>query len=303
MGQYTASFSVHTHIIRLKRIKINMLHHVKALEQRSNKERVDYVKELLTKRGIQYERQPFRLRLLKGENIIVTDFCKSNSKNQFLLTAHINKSFFSPGANDNASGVSVLLKVAERLKSLQLFDNTSIKIIFFDHEDGLAFVDGSTYYAKNTDISLINFVFNLDMVGMGNCVALSPEIKTNANHYIAQLLKIFTQRKILFFTYNLPPVFMEDHIPFMKRGIASTSLNLFPKKDLEYLKKIVSSSVLAMVKDYLSLRFNQTSYPMTTMRHRHSDKDVSEFISEDSLELCESIVMDLIQYHIETLRK
>ena len=42
---------------------------------------------------------------------------------------------------------------------------------------------------------------------------------------------------------------------------------------------------------------------MITMRHRHSDKDVSEFISEDSLELCESIVMDLIQYHIETLRK
>ncbi|MDA1317330.1 MAG: M28 family peptidase [bacterium] len=278
-----------------------MLHHVKALEQRSNKERVHYVKELLTKRGIQYECQPFRLRLLKGENIIVTDFCKSNSKNQLLITAHTNKSFSSPGANDNASGVSVLLKIAERLKNDKLFDNTSIKIIFFDHEDGLAFVDGSTYYAKNTDLSLVNFVFNLDMVGMGNSIAISPEIQTNGNSYTSQLLKILSHRKLEHYTYNLPPVFVEDHIPFMKRGVPSVSLNLFPKKDMEYLKKIVTSSALAMAKDYLSLRFNQTSYPMITMRHRHSDTDISEFISEDSLELCESIVMDLIHYHIKTL--
>jgi len=83
-----------------------MLHHIKELEKRANQRRVEYVEEILTNKGISFKTQPFRVRLQQGKNIIVDHFSQSKDKNQLVLTAHTNKFFSSPGANDNASGVA-----------------------------------------------------------------------------------------------------------------------------------------------------------------------------------------------------
>ncbi len=274
-----------------------MLSHIKALETRTNKERVEYVKNVLKEKSIQYESQPFRLRLLKGENVIVTQYCTPNARNQFLITAHTNKYFTSPGANDNASGVSILLKIAENLRVKNVSENAGIKIVFFDHEDGLAWLDGSTYFVKNVDLSKVSFVLNIDMVGTGSAATISPRLAKEADKYTAYLLNFLDKQKIRYFSFDLPPIFCEDHVPFMKR-VPAISLNLLPESDLDYLMHLLRAPLLSQIKAWLLLRFNRKNHPMFIMKHRHNELDTSEFIQNESLCLCEKIIMNLVDYQI-----
>jgi len=67
------------------------------------------------------------------------------------------------GADDNASGVGVMLKLAEKLKD-SLTGSNYIFIAFSGEEMGLL---GSNYFAKNPtiDLSKANYMINMDMVG------------------------------------------------------------------------------------------------------------------------------------------
>lgn len=67
------------------------------------------------------------------------------------------------GADDNASGVAVTLKLAEQLRDS--LPNSNILILLFSGEEmGLL---GSNYFSKNPSIDLekVDFMVNLDMVG------------------------------------------------------------------------------------------------------------------------------------------
>lgn len=67
------------------------------------------------------------------------------------------------GADDNASGVAMLLKLADTLKTVNV-QNNYLFIAFSGEEMGLL---GSNYFAKNPtiDLSKVNFMLNMDMVG------------------------------------------------------------------------------------------------------------------------------------------
>ena len=68
------------------------------------------------------------------------------------------------GADDNASGIAVMLYLAKRLKSKEFEHNNYLFIAFSGEEKGLW---GSNYWTKNSTYSLdkINYMINLDMVG------------------------------------------------------------------------------------------------------------------------------------------
>jgi len=67
------------------------------------------------------------------------------------------------GADDNASGIAVMLKLAEKLK-IENTNNNYLFIAFSGEEMGLL---GSNYFTKNPTIPIenMNFMLNLDMVG------------------------------------------------------------------------------------------------------------------------------------------
>lgn len=72
------------------------------------------------------------------------------------------------GADDNASGIAAMLKIALELKqSASAKKNNYLFIAFSGEEKGLF---GSKYYANNPTIDLktVNFMFNMDMVGRLN---------------------------------------------------------------------------------------------------------------------------------------
>ncbi len=68
------------------------------------------------------------------------------------------------GADDNASGVAVLLQLADSLKTKAYKGNNYLFIAFSGEEMGLL---GSNYFVKNPTINLskANYMINMDMVG------------------------------------------------------------------------------------------------------------------------------------------
>ena len=68
------------------------------------------------------------------------------------------------GADDNASGVALLLLLAEELQEDEFKNSNFLFIAFSGEEKGLL---GSNYFAKNPliDLNKVNYMFNFDMVG------------------------------------------------------------------------------------------------------------------------------------------
>ncbi len=89
-----------------------------------------------------------------------------------VFTAHydhlgaMGKNTYFPGANDNASGVSVLLNLAKYYKSHP--SKYSVAFIFFSGEE--AGLLGSKYYTEHPifKLSTIKFLTNLDLLGTGS---------------------------------------------------------------------------------------------------------------------------------------
>ncbi len=81
---------------------------------------------------------------------------------------HAGERTIHNGADDNASGVAVLLNLAYKLFNNNVIEkNNFIFIAFSGEEKGLW---GSNFYVKNATVSLsdINFMFNMDMIGRLN---------------------------------------------------------------------------------------------------------------------------------------
>lgn len=78
---------------------------------------------------------------------------------------HAGEDEIHNGADDNASGVSILLQLARDLINNQMAVNQNYLFIAFSGEEkGLW---GSNYFCKNPtiDLSTVNFMINMDMVG------------------------------------------------------------------------------------------------------------------------------------------
>ena len=114
--------------------------------------------------------------LQKGFNVI--GFCNNNKDKTIIIGAHYDhiglgesgslhdgERQIHNGADDNASGVSILLNLVDELCENQLYNY--LFIAFSGEEEGLL---GSSYFAKNPTIDLnkVKFMLNFDMVGRLN---------------------------------------------------------------------------------------------------------------------------------------
>ena len=129
-----------------------------------------------TEFGYSPERQDFQVRIgplrRRSSNIILE--LPGQGEGVVILGAHYDTVRNSVGANDNASGVSVLLTLAERLaqppwssQMVSVFPFTLRFIAFGSEETGL---DGSGHYVRqlpNEELDDIRVMINLDSVGSG----------------------------------------------------------------------------------------------------------------------------------------
>jgi aminopeptidase YwaD len=106
-----------------------------------------------------------------ARNVIAFVPAKRKSKKYFVFTAHydhlgrMGKDTYFPGGNDNASGTSLLIELANYYKENPA--NVNIVFIAFSGEEvGLL---GSKYYTQHPffDMKKIAFLFNIDIMGSG----------------------------------------------------------------------------------------------------------------------------------------
>jgi aminopeptidase YwaD len=146
----------------------------------------------------------------------------SKSDSTIVISAHydhlgrMGQSVYFPGANDNASGVSMLLNLAKAIQAKPIKYNV-VFILFAGEEIGLL---GSKYFTENPllDLSKIKFLVNLDLNGTGDegaTVVNSTVFKAQFN-----LLKaINDQQKLLPQLKTRGKAANSDHYWFSEKGV------------------------------------------------------------------------------------
>ncbi|MFN4180010.1 MAG: M28 family peptidase [Armatimonadota bacterium] len=197
----------------------------------------DFIAQKLQEAGAQVLRQKFfvtyRGKTYQMANII--GIVKGKSERKVLLCAHYdtrpvadqdpnpaNRDKPIPGANDGASGVAVLLEIAQVLKNYQ--PPRTVVLVFFDGEDlgdiedgGMFF--GSKHFARNLTVDGINLKAEkgvlLDMVG-------DRDFKSNDEWYsrlyalqvISELIQAAQRLGYARYFFQPPTLtILDDHVP------------------------------------------------------------------------------------------
>jgi hypothetical protein len=99
----------------------------------------------------------------KSSNIVGTLGAKPGGR-EIIVSAH-HDSFRGPGANDNATGVAVMLELARYFNSLKVPPTVSMRFIALGGEE-FGFLGSKAYLGKHqTDLQKCELLFNIDQVG------------------------------------------------------------------------------------------------------------------------------------------
>lgn len=160
----------------------------------------------------------------KARNVMGTVMAKGASKEWLVITAHydhlgmMGPDVLFPGANDNASGVSMLLTLAEEIKKKPLRKNV-LFICFAGEEAGL---QGSTWCVKDRPIDLaqIRLLINLDLNGTGE-EGITVVNATAQQEVYDALVAVNTRTPRLAQVKARGPACNSDHCPFAEKGVPS----------------------------------------------------------------------------------
>jgi Zn-dependent M28 family amino/carboxypeptidase len=101
---------------------------------------------------------------LQSANVIATLQPKPDTENEIIVSAHVD-SYNGPGADDNASGVAVLLDLAEYFNRKKKELTCRLKFVALGSEE-IGLLGSKAYVAKHSEeLENCELVFNIDTVG------------------------------------------------------------------------------------------------------------------------------------------
>jgi aminopeptidase YwaD len=153
----------------------------------------------------------------EGENIVARK--GTDPTKRIVVTAHIDAKKGSPGAIDNATGVVVLLLLAEHLRNYQ--GHPTVEIVAFNGEDYYAVPGQMLYLRKNQDC-LGEILLNINIDGVGyregpstfSFFDLPAEIRETADIVLRDYDGIIKGA----------PWFQGDHSIFVQQGIPALAV-------------------------------------------------------------------------------
>lgn len=208
-----------------------MLGNVRGISKIHVEERRKALENILMKNNIEYKIQNEKIGNHFVSNIIVS-FNSAIDIPKLVIGAHYDNIEGSCGANDNGSGVSILIEVAKYLKINRV--GIPIDIVFFDREE---YEDrGSEQYIISTKIENISAMINIDTCGFGDIMLIGPE----------KNLEIMKEKKILS-EELLDKEYIEiikrtpgsDDRSFENKGILNISIGVVPKSDVAIIQKLI----------------------------------------------------------------
>jgi aminopeptidase YwaD len=271
--------------------------YVKALENKDSQARGEQIITALAQLGIEPTLQKRRWPRIRN---IIVDFTTEPDAQQILFTAHYDAVKGSPGANDNASGVAVLLGLCHELWHRKV----PVKIVFFDREEawfrtpvirlGLL---GSLFYVLKNNMRNISAVFNLEFCGLGESLGIWPirdrQVELPA---LRRVEMAATRLGLPFKTAHIPWLLLSsDHMSFRLKGVRNAlTLSLLPKDQISVLENSLSKLGL------LNLLTGQRPALPKPLDIIHSGDDTSDNISENSLRLMLSLLLEVISGYYST---
>ena len=149
----------------------------------------------------------------------------SDSKNAVFVTAHFDHVNDLQGAIDNASGVSVMLEVAHKIKNATENNPLSCDIVFVAFNSEETGLDGSTdFVSKYCDMYESCYNINIDCVGHNDSSALAMGCDYKASKALyAAMTKTFDEENIKYTdesyaSKNGRVYGTSDHLSFIRKG-------------------------------------------------------------------------------------
>ena len=129
--------------------------------------RRDAVRHALGELGCSFAIQRVEIDGLFCENFILP---LGEGTPRLLIGAHYDSVAGSTGANDNASGVAILMGLIEHILDKPI--PSPIDFVFFDLEERN--FSGSRAYIRSVSTRGISAMINLDICGVGNTILIAP---------------------------------------------------------------------------------------------------------------------------------
>lgn len=157
-----------------------------------------------------------------ARNVFGVVKAKGGSKDWIIVSAHydhlghMGSNVMFPGANDNASGTSMLLCLAEEIQKHPLKKNV-LFIAFAGEEAGLR---GSRWCVTDRpiDLSRVSMMINLDLNGTGE-EGITVVNSTAQQKFFDELTSINAKEKLLVNIKPRGPACNSDHCPFVEKGV------------------------------------------------------------------------------------
>lgn len=163
---------------------------------------------------------------LTTQNVLGLQPGKNPGKGVLVISAHydhlgrMGRTAYFPGANDNASGIAMLLSLAKHFAQPQNKPEHDILFVAFGAEEvGLL---GSRYFVKNPLVPLenIRFLLNLDITGTGEDGIKVVNGSIYKEHF-SLLQTLNKEKELLKQVAARGEACNSDHCPFYEQGVPS----------------------------------------------------------------------------------
>lgn len=269
----------------LRQPRPSLMDRVRLLEGGGNAERQAMVARYLAARDLPFARHRYATFEGSGENFVVE---VGTGEATLILIGHHDAVPGSPGANDNASAVAILLALAERLRS-DPPRRVRVRFLFTGGEE-VGYL-GARSYVKTAALDGILGVLSLELCGIGDALSIwdvtepfdrSPLVQT----FAGALEGLGYRRDEGFHLVGRIPVFGSDHRAFAAIGIPAFGLTVVPRAEAEPLRQFVLNPWRGV--------FRQLVRRPPPFHTYHTAGDRSETLDPGALELTADALFALV---------
>jgi len=241
------------------------------LEGRTNPERERALARYLVARGVSFERHRFATFEGSGENFAVD---VGSGPRVVILIAHHDAVPGSPGANDNAASVAILLALLERLVPPR---GVTVRLLFAACEE-LGYL-GARAWVRERGVDRVAGVLSLELCGVGDTLAIwdAPTPTPFLERIAGGLRDLGLRADETYHIVGRIPVFGSDHRAFEAAGVPAYGLTVVPAANAEALRAFVFRPLRRAI-----LAMARRPAPFDTY---HTSRDASSTLSAQALDL------------------
>jgi hypothetical protein len=273
---------------------MQMLDLIRQMEGQTDIQRREIVLQQMALRKWNFQLQEYVYSGQSGCNIIVD--INDVPEPSILLVAHYDSFNGSPGANDDASAVAVLIDAADRLQLESL--EYHLRVVFFDDEEPTPFWNeplGSRIYVEEFGIENLHAVLDFEMCGMGDAVGIWPIEGLEERAILQQLTTVISNSNIPWDSGKRIPGFYADYLPFRNAGLMDTyCFTCFHWEERERVRRFSEGNYQSLMFRYAAWKILRLPAIPKIFRHYHRATDRSEFLSVETLTMMSDLVYRMV---------